>query len=113
MGRGDEQRRHFSPGFKALAAAATAAAASLSSRGFSSLSTLGGVVHRRLGESSLPAAAADAQKVYSGRASVFSRLHGMDLFFICNLYRPKRRTFIDINQCDYLPPFFFFLFFFF
>lgn len=39
MGRGDERRRHFPPGFKALApaaavaAAAAAAAAFLSSRG--------------------------------------------------------------------------------
>lgn len=33
VGRGEEQRRHFSPGSKAPAAAATAAAASLSSRG--------------------------------------------------------------------------------
>lgn len=50
--------------------------------GFSSLSALGGVAHRRLGESSLPAAAADAQKVHRGRASSFPKLYGVDLFLI-------------------------------
>lgn len=70
MGRGDEQKRHFPPGSKAALAAAApaAAAASLSSRGccfFYSLSDLGGVAHRRLGESCRAAAFADAQKLKS------------------------------------------------
>lgn len=54
--------------------------------GFSSLSALRGVAHRRLGESSQPAAAAD-NKVHRGRAFSFPKLFGEDPFlvydFIC------------------------------
>lgn len=75
--------------------------------GFSSLTALGGVAHRRLGESSQPAAAAVAQKVHRGHASSFIKLYGADLFLI-RLYTPKRRTFVHINRSGVF--FFFFLF---
>lgn len=52
--------------------------------GFLACQAFGGVAHRRLGDSSLPAAAADAQKVIPGRASRFQKLSGMDLFLICD-----------------------------
>lgn len=70
--------------------------------GFSSLSALGGVAHRRLGEPSRPAAAADAQnnkkkKVQRGPCVELPKAAWRGPISHLRLYAPKRRTFVDIN----------------
>lgn len=72
--------------------------------GFSSLSASEGVTHRRLGESSLPAAAADAHKVHRGCATSFPKLR-RGPFSHLRLYAPKRMSFVDVDHRVF--PFFF------
>lgn len=75
--------------------------------GFSSLSALEGVAHRRLGEPSRPAAAADAQKkkkkkkVQRGPCVELPKAAWRGPISHLRLYAPKRRTFVDINHLDF------------
>lgn len=106
MGRGDERRRHFPPGSKALAAAVTAvaAAASLSSRGvFESVSP-----GRRRSQTawrveSTSLLQQNAQRVHGDLACAFRKLQEKDLFIICDFITPKWRT---LHKSTGSPPVF-------
>lgn len=70
--------------------------------GFSSLSALEGVAHRRLGEPSLPAAAAGAHKVHRSCATSFTKLR-RGPFSHLRLCSPKRMSFVDVDQRVFFP----------
>lgn len=56
--------------------------------GFSSLSALGGVAHRRLGEFTLPRCSSGRAKSPPGRASIYPKLHGVDLCLVFDFKHP-------------------------
>lgn len=64
--------------------------------GFSSLSALGGVAHRRLGESIFTRfSSGRVKKSTGGRALIFQKQYGVDPICHLWLYSPERRTFVD------------------